>query len=148
MSQNYRNKASDDAADFCENFIGQIVEQIVENGKASDDYNNDYTDGNSYFHESYVDRSYDLEEAAALLDDLDDHEETDSGLWEGQSPRDAISTQAAFTYGNAVASYIHDLIKGINGAVEELQSDLEPDDALTSEQVEKVVKEQIAKFKE
>ena len=147
MSQNYRNEASDDAADFCENFIDQIVEQIVENGKASDDYNNDYSDGDSYFNESYVDRSYNLKEAAELLDDLDDHEETDSGLWEGQEPRDAISTQAAFTYGNAVASYIHDLIEEINDAIEELQNDLEPDDVLTTEQVEKVVKEKIAKFK-
>lgn len=148
MSQNYRNEASDDAADFCENFIDQIVEQIVENGKASDDYNNDYSDGDSYFHESYVDRSYNLKEAAELLDELDDHEETDSGLWEGQSPRDAISTQAAFTYGNAVASYFRDLIEEINDAIEELQNDLEPDDVLTTKQVEKVVKEKIAEFRE
>lgn len=145
MSQNYRNEASDDAADFAENFLDQIIEQIVENGKASDDFRNDYSDGDSYFYESYVDRGYSLKEAAELLDEL---EETDSGLWEGQSPRDAISTQAAFTYGNAVASFIHYLIEEINDAIEELQSDLEPDDVLTSEQVKKVVKEKIAEFKE
>ena len=148
MRQNYRNEASDDAADSCENFISQIVEQIVDNGKASDDLRNDYSGGGSYFHESYVDRSYLLKEAAELLDELDDYEETDSGLWEGQSPRDAISTQAAFTYGNAVASYFRDLIEEINDAIEELQNDLEPDDVLTTKQVEKVVKEKIAEFRE
>ena len=56
----------------------------------------------------------DLQEAAALLDELSKHEETDNGLWEGQEPREAIATQAAFTYGNAVYAEWTDLIKQIN----------------------------------
>ena len=65
-------------------------------------------------HENHVDKSYTLSEAAELLDDLDDYEETDEGLWEDLSPRDAISAQAAYTYGNAVNYLFGDLTKKIN----------------------------------
>ena len=44
-----------------------------------------------------------------------DDEETDSGLWQGLPPRDAIRAQAAYTYGNAVLREWRDLIDDING---------------------------------
>lgn len=117
---NYYEKAESDAADMVRYFESDIVKQLLEGGKASDDYNNDYDDGDSYHHQSHVDKAYTLLEAANLLDQLDKYEETDSGLWEGQMPRDAISTQAAFTYGNAVGILWSDFIKKINEAFEEL----------------------------
>ena len=61
-----------------------------------------------------MDKSYNLQEAAELLDELDEYKETDEGLWEGQEPRDAIATQAAYTYGAAVMSLFQALIKEIN----------------------------------
>jgi len=117
---NYHKEAESDAAEMVKYFESEIIEQLLEKGEASDDYNNDYDGGDGYHHSSHVDKSYTLLEAANLLDQLDQYEETDSGLWEGQLPRDAISTQAAFTYGNAVGSMWSDFIKKINEAFQEL----------------------------
>lgn len=111
---NYPLEAENDAKDTVENFIGEIVEKLIEDGEASNDLHNDYSGGDSYHHETHVDRSYSLLEAAQILDSLGEHEETDSGLWEGQEPRRAVEIQAAFTYGNAVYSEWTDLIERIN----------------------------------
>jgi len=112
---NYNYEAASDAASMAEYFLDSIVESFLDNdGGASDDFANDYDGGDSYHHESHVDKEYRLLEAAAVLDQLSDHEETDSGLWEGLEPRRAVSCQAAFTYGNAVASHWFDLIETIN----------------------------------
>jgi Skp family chaperone for outer membrane proteins len=59
-------------------------------------------------------------DAATLIDQLDEFEETDSGLWEGQSFKEAIGTCATFTYGNAVMSEWHDLIERINEEAESI----------------------------
>jgi hypothetical protein len=55
-----------------------------------------------------------LLEAADLLAELGQYEEDDSGLWEGLSPREAVSAQAAYTYGNAVYSLWQERIEEIN----------------------------------
>jgi hypothetical protein len=106
--------AKEDARDTARYFLDAIAERIKDGEEASNDLLNDYPDGDSYHHESHVDKEYDLQEAAALLDELADYEETDSGLWQGLEPRKAISCQAAYTYGNAVYSLFHDLIGEIN----------------------------------
>jgi hypothetical protein len=103
-----------DAQDTARNFIDEIVEQYVDKGEVSGDLNNDYPDGDAYHHENHVDKEYSLTEAAEVLDSLSQHEETDSGLWEELEPREAISAQAAYTYGNAVYSRWTDLVKEIN----------------------------------
>lgn len=110
----WTKEAREDANDLIQYFKGEVAKQLVDKGEASDDWNNDYPDGDSYFHASYVDKSYSLTKAAELLDQLAEYEETDSGLWEGLSPREAISVQAAFTYGNAVHFKAKDLIDEIN----------------------------------
>src|SRR5690606_15113144 len=57
---------------------------------------------------------YNLQEAAKLLSDLEDYQETDRGLWERQKPTDAISTMAAYTFGAAVHHFFGELIGQIN----------------------------------
>jgi hypothetical protein len=114
-------------------FMNEIIEQLMENGEASDDYNNDYSNGDGIFHEVIVDRDYSSNEAIELLSNLHEFEETDSGLWEGQSWDKALATIAAFTYGNAVYDEWTKLIKEINGI------DLEGNE--TEEQLEEVIKE-------
>lgn len=109
-----RQEAAEDAQSSVENFVDEIVESIIDNGEA-DTYISDYSD--SYHHESHVDKSYSLLEAAQILDDLSDFEETDGGLWQGLEPRAAVSAQAAYTYGNAVASMFEDTLKSINEEV-------------------------------
>ncbi len=110
----YFQDAKDDAKSTAEEFKDQIVEMLLDDGKASDDLHNDYPSGDSYHHESHVDRDYNLSDAAAVLDELHQYQETDSGLWDGQDPRRAVATMAAFTYGNAVLSMWSDLISEIN----------------------------------
>lgn len=110
----YNAEAIDDAKRMIEEFRDQIIEKLIDSGEASDDFNNDYAGGDSWHHETHVDRWYSLEEAVEILGDLHRHRETDSGLWCDQEPEDAIRTQAAFTYGNAVASEWSDLIEEIN----------------------------------
>lgn len=117
--EDYLADARSDAADAVEHFEDEIVAQLVQHNKASDDMRNDYPGGDSYHHENYVDKMYSLIEAANLLDQLSNYEETDGGLWEGLEPREAVKAQAAFTYGNAVYSLWRELIEEINKEVED-----------------------------
>jgi hypothetical protein len=110
----YIQSAVDDAKEFAQHLLEQIIEQLVDGGEASDDYNNDYLGADRYFNESYVDRSYSLQESAELLHELRDFEETDNGLWEGLQPEDAIASKAVYTYGNAVGMIFRSLIEEIN----------------------------------
>lgn len=119
----YLDNAQSDASDTVDDFRDEIEEQLVEKGEASQDLRNDYSGGDAYHHENHIDAAYTLQEAAELLDDLHQYEETDEGLWQGQPPVDAISTQAAFTYGHAVNDLWMDLIDTINSEYDDLKPD-------------------------
>lgn len=110
----YYTRAKNDAVEMVHNFLDNIVEMLLASGEASDDLYNDYPDGDAYHHETHIDKAYNLTQAAQVLDDLSDYEETDSGLWHGLAHREAIGAQAAYTYGNAVYSLWRDLIEEIN----------------------------------
>lgn len=142
----YETQAGWDAEDTALNFIDEIVSQLRETGSASKDLFNDYPNGDGYHHECHVDRSYDLQEAAAVLDELSDYEEKDSGLWEGLEPRKAIEAQAAYTYGNAVLYFWQRVIGEINDDATDgtLSNMLGEDGPTTHEQIEARVREIIA----
>src|SRR5208337_1785460 len=123
QTENYRDLAESDAKSAVSNFRDEIVEMLLDDGKASDDLLNDYPNGDSYHHESHTDKWYNLQEAAAVLDQLDEYEETDYGLWQGQDMKTALGTCAAYTYANAVYSEWHDLIEKINDRAEDILSD-------------------------
>ena len=53
------------------------------------------------FHETVVDRDYNLKEALFIIINTE-NEETDEGLWEGLDWRETVSTIAAYSYGNDV----------------------------------------------
>lgn len=112
----YLTQGTKHAVDMVREFEDIVIEQLLDTGEASDDLYNDYDGGDSYHHESHVDVAYSLSEAADLLDQLHEYEETDSGLWDGLQPRRAIEAQAAFTYGNYVMSEWQKLIASINDA--------------------------------
>jgi hypothetical protein len=122
---NYPRHAPDDAADTVRNFADEILEQLLDDGEASDDLLNDYPNGDAWHHECHVDKAYSLIDAATLIDQLVDFEETDSGLWQGQAPKEAISTMAAFTYGNAVYNEWRELIEKINSEAGGIISDFD-----------------------
>lgn len=134
---NYRAEAMGDAVECIKHFIDEIVEHILRDGEASDDLNNDYSDGDSYHHQTHVDKAYSLTVAAQIIDELSDDVETDSGLWHGLEPRDAISCQAAFTYGNGVMRCWSRLISEINDnslieAIKELNNETAMDAELSA----------------
>ena len=111
----YYQLAEEDAKMLVTNyFMDEIIEQLMENGEASDDYNNDYENGDSTFHELIVDRDYSSNDAIELLRNLSEFEEEDSGLWEGKSWDNALAIIAAYTYGNAVYDKWTELIEEIN----------------------------------
>jgi hypothetical protein len=112
--QNYREEAAQDAKDMVEECFDSIIDQLIEDGEASTDLFNDYPGMDAYHHETHIDKSYRLLEAAQLLSELSEFEEGDDGLWEGQGPEEAIGTMAAYTYGAAVYSMWDDQIKSIN----------------------------------
>lgn len=139
-TRNYTEDAQRDATNTAENFIDEILAQVMDEDKdkeISKDLFNDYDGGDAYHHESHVDKAYSLLESATLLDQLENHVETDYGLWSGLEPRQAISAQAAYTYGNAVMYYWSELIEKIN---EERQEGI-LSDALQDEQPEEVIKQ-------
>ncbi len=149
-TKNYVTEAIDDARDMASNFLDQIVDNLVDTGRTSNDLYNDYTDGDSYHHENHVDKWYNLQDAAELLDQLKDYEETDKGLWQGLKPVNAISAQAAYTYGNAVMFYWQQIVDCINedatnGVLADALQDVEESET-SREIVEKIVEQIIEDF--
>ena len=120
---NYEQMALDDARTMFKEFVEEMCEQWAESRTVSTDFNNDYSNGDEYHHSSHVDKEYKLSEAAAVLQQLAAFEETDSGLWRGLEPRVAISAQAAYTYGNAVAAMWCGIVEEVNEKMAELCND-------------------------
>jgi len=120
---NYYDDAEDDAREAVRNFLDEIVDEIVDNENAhtAERQIDDFSE--SYHHETHVDRNYSLLEAAEILKELSRYEETDSGIWEGMEPKDAVIAMAAFTYGNAVGSMFNDFMEKIYNAVDEAVND-------------------------
>lgn len=110
----YVAQARTDAADTARHFEADILRMLCDDGAASADLNNDYPDGDGWHHENHVDRDYSLTNAADVLDQCDQWEETDNGLWHGLEPRKAVAVQAAYTYGACVYSHWDDLITSVN----------------------------------
>jgi hypothetical protein len=127
-SESYWQEALDDAWECGRNFEDEAITQWLESGEVSGDLNNDYPHGDAYHHETHVDKAYNLTEAAQLLDELSEYEESDNGLWDGQDPRDAISTQAAFTYGNAVYDlWRRHVVEELNGHLGSIEDSIHED---------------------
>lgn len=124
----WHKRAEEDAAETFENFLDEMTEQAA-SGKVSDDMFNDYDRGDEYHHQEHVDKAYSLLEAAELLDELGEYEEADMGLWEGLDPREAVSAQAAYTYGNAVYSMWRDKVGALNDELETFDFDDDDDRA-------------------
>jgi hypothetical protein len=117
MSNNKKDwnaEALEDAWDMVDNFFDEILEQaIVE--PVSNDLFNDYESGDSYHCENNQPSLHNLVEAAEILDQLDDYEESDWGLWESYTdPKEAVCIQASYTVANAVMHYWGEIIKEIN----------------------------------
>lgn len=114
----YLSEARKDAQNMALEYLDQIMEYLTGGNDVSKNLLNDYSGADSYHHENHVDRGYGLSDAAELLDQLSDYEETDSGLWEMHEPRQAVCIQAAYTYGNAVYQIWQRIVEDINRAAQ------------------------------
>jgi hypothetical protein len=122
MAEDYKKNAERDAWDAVDEHIDDIIDDL-ESGDAEKDPSWLY----DHAHESWNQAEYSLAEAAELLDQLADHEETDEGMWQGQSPRVAISTQASFTYRNACVHEYGEIIETVNDYFNGVDGDLPAD---------------------
>ncbi|MCA9068742.1 MAG: hypothetical protein KDA84_07455 [Planctomycetaceae bacterium] len=140
----YYQDAKDDAKEMACQYSTEIAELINEGHCSEYDFDCNNIDGlDCYHHESHVDKHYALLDAAELLDELAEFEETDSGLWEGCEPRQAIGVQAAFTYGSAVWHFYYEIIGELLGdlELEELLEAEEPDAGAIEERVSEFLRE-------
>ena len=94
----YWDDVTREAVDFIVEYSEMIEEGLVDDAEFN---YNEMDNLDQAFHESIVDRAYSLEDAAYVLEHTN-NEETDSGLWEGQDMRSAMSACAAYSYGNDV----------------------------------------------
>ncbi len=109
----YRTDAMNAAKDFiAEHLKEDIIDNLAERGETPKMLY-DYPGAEEYTY-GYSDTEYGPREAVSLLEDLDDYEETDRGIIGEGDWRDQLSATAAFTYRNAVVSFINDLLEEIN----------------------------------
>lgn len=113
----YKALAQQDAVRAVGHFMAEIVGQILKRGYADDDLE---SYGRGYHHARHVDRAYSLREAVEVLEQLDEHQPEESDVWQGLMPAEAISVMAAYTYGNAVHYWFHDLIDAVHNALEDV----------------------------
>lgn len=116
----YQDDVKERALYFVKENEGMVREGIKDGNDSIDDHRDFY----DYLHEQVTDRSYTIKDAAVILSECT-NEETDKGLWEGQSPSDAIVTMAAYSFANDVRSDIGDFYTEIKEKFDEKLSDLE-----------------------
>lgn len=105
-------------------FMNEIEEYIhdgVENGWDWYDLHYHRQNIQDYFHEQVIDKYWDLDDAVCILQNVDPiYIEDDGGLWDGVEPLQALSIQAAFTYGNVVSDRCLEIYDEILERYEEL----------------------------
>lgn len=98
-------------------FIEEVMDEVVEALRNGDDYLLD-GDVDDRFFECVTDRSYTLSDAAFVIDNSN-NVETDSGLWEGKDPQDAIEIQAAYTFSNDVHSEVEEIYENLKSTYDD-----------------------------
>lgn len=103
----YSDEVRKEAVDFVEEMMDEFITAM----QNEDDYffDNDVEDR---FFECVCDRAYTLSDAAFVIENSD-NVETDSGLWDGKEPAEALETQAAFTFSNDVHSEVEEIYEAV-----------------------------------
>lgn len=104
---NYESEVEKEAIDFIE----EVMEEFLESMENDENY---FLDGDvdDRFFECVTDKSYSLTDAAFVIENSNSVE-TDSGLWDGKDPAEALETQAAFTFSNDVRSEVEDIYEDV-----------------------------------
>ena len=85
---------------------------------------NDYPGGDSWHNENHTDKSYNLSEAAALLEELRDYEETDEGLWQGASHGKRLAPKRPTPMPMRSMALFRELIEKVNDEYGDLADEL------------------------
>lgn len=91
-----------------------------------------YGEIRGFFHESVVDQSYSIEDAAFVIANCE-NEETDTGMWEGLEMDEAMQRCAAFSYGNDVWAEVESQYEGLLGEFEPSYLVVDEDDNTVKE---------------
>jgi hypothetical protein len=108
----YEEKAKDKAREFIGELTEEIIENLVAKGSTPEHYAN-YRGGDTFYCES-VTLDVVPTEAVAVMEELYQHEETDSGLWEGLGILEALNACAVATFKNAVVRATNGFLTEIN----------------------------------
>lgn len=99
----------DDAKEWLkDNPDEDLLTRFEEDEDAEPFYLHEFVDGRGYF--IYLD-SESIKDAIDCLDQLEDWEETDEGLWEGQDFREEINSRAFWTYKNALKEKVKEKLQ-------------------------------------
>ncbi len=106
----YLNQAKYAAQEMGIQFAEPIAEAWIE-GRVFYPFDCEALD--NYHHEKHVSQDFTLLQAAMVLEELKEYEETDEGLWHGLKAKDAISAQAAYTYAATVLAMMEVMLEGL-----------------------------------
>jgi hypothetical protein len=130
--QNYYGYIQEQAELFVSEHLQEAISEIKDGNTDMQEFITDYRS-----HE-WVDNDFiyvDLVDSAHILDQSN-NVETDSGLWEGQDPQEAVKTQAFFTYRidleeevrNQFSEKLGEKFEEVEEQLEELELDADPDE--------------------
>ena len=114
---------SDEVRKEAVDFIDEMFDEFIEAMQNEEDYFFSDCSVDDRFFECVGDRAYTLTDAAFVIENSD-NVETDSGLWEGQDPIDAICTQAAYTFSNDVRIEVEEIYEDVKSEYDRAYSDV------------------------
>jgi hypothetical protein len=101
----YEVALEEDSKRFFDQYFDDFIDEIKEGNSDFSSFVNDY----GKIHE-FIDQYISLKEAVDIIENCDE-EETDSGLWEGLKPKEAIISMAFWSYKNDVYWEVNKLFK-------------------------------------
>ena len=119
---NYKEYIENEAKSFVNEYENELLDEVKNGNTDVYEFINDYR---VY---EWIDNDFiyvDLIDSAEILEQSD-NVETDSGLWEGKEPAEAIKTQAFFTYRNDLSSKVMSMFESVlQDKLDELEERLE-----------------------
>jgi hypothetical protein len=119
----WKESVNEDARNIVRELTNEIVEYAIDNGEVNDDINS-YPKAIRRIKENELDWMQ-ADEVIELLNELYEHEETDSSLYDVGDYRDMLSAKAHYTYQNALFSEVSDILNDIANEANNIISDIE-----------------------
>ena len=116
----YTRDVEKDAFDFLSDIEADVKAAIIDGEEDVSEITceeSGYGEIRGFFHESVVDQSYSIEDAAFVIANCE-NEETDTGMWEGLEMDEAMQRCAALSYGNDVWDEVESQYEGLLGEFE------------------------------